>query len=146
MLGWGSLRAVGCGVQLGMATPLRGAPSPVPTCWAWRAGACRVWVMPSARRLLWTLQPVSRHGTLPQPGRALSPFQALAVPDRAPVFPVAPSRTSSSLLGEKPAPGQAGAQVRPEHLRNSSTALAFPRLILVRVHSPASHPFQNPFQ
>lgn len=52
-------------------------------------------MLPSAWRLLWTLQAVSRHGTLPQPRRALSPFQALAVPGRAPVFPVASSRTSS---------------------------------------------------
>lgn len=47
----------------------------------------------------------------------------------------------SSLLGEKPAVGQAGAQVGQEHLRNSSTALAFPKLLLVHLHSPAPQPF-----
>lgn len=90
--------------------------------------------MPGVWGLLWT--PPSGSA---QPWDTAPARRALAVPGRAPGSPVAPTGPGSSLLGEKPTLGQAGAWGTQEHLRNSSTALAFPKLI----HPPASEPFQS---
>lgn len=115
----------------GTATAQRGAPNPVPACWH---GGCGVWVMPGVWGLLQTPPSGTAQARNTAPARS-----ALAVPGRAPVSPVAPTGPGSSLLGEEPTLGQAGARGAQEHLRNSSTASAFPKPI----HCPASEPFQT---